>query len=223
MNKFFNTVIQDLDNDSTLKRVYQWVYYITGVLSFAPTAYVIYTLFSRDLLLGHFSWGMFLGIVFSLVWFVSSLAVSFIMFKYWKQHGDQLVDVMPSGNPYPNILFAADYLKCFSYSTALLYCTPIIIGAVLVFLWFVLTGEEGFYRDSNFFKALGYLLSAVVGIVLLAILFILFLRCISERMYLRVNVANDLRDLGDIYRNAAIVKNEADSDKPETVSNDNLE
>lgn len=226
MNKYFEAVIHDMDNDITLKKAYQWLYYITGALCLVSPISMLYSLLNkgRDLteLIKNIPWQATLAIIFLLVWLVATSAVCFLIFKYWKKHGDELKTTIPNGSPYTNTIFVSDYLKCFSYSSTLLYYVPIVVFVVLAFIWCALTNFADFYKDYHFFIGLGIVLLVIVLCALLAIGQVLLFRFLSEHIIMKVNMANDLRDLGDIYRNAAIVNNDSVEEKVEESST-NLE
>lgn len=210
MSNFINNVINDMDNDITLKKAYKWLYYITGAISLLNIAYIVSLLVScfHELRwqMEKGSWAFTLAIILSVALGAFTIYVSIITFRYWKQHGDKINNNIPNGTKYTNMLFMSDYLKCYSYNYLLNSTLPYTAFVAAAWLWIVLTGKLNVY--DVWYGLIVWTLAAVLTCVIMFVLILfvnLIIRIISEKLLLKVNIANDLRDLGDIYRNSAQV------------------
>ena len=94
------------------------------------------------------------------------------------------------------------------------------IGVVMVYIWQVLSGFHQFDFFDNFIKNLfGGLLATIFAAAascLVGYAIVFLFRWMGELMRLRAQVANDVRDLGDIHRAATF--NVTEEVEPEVVA-----
>ena len=142
-------------------------------------------------------WSNFVFWLMTLLWVVVNVFLCVVCFKYWKKHGDDIVNVK---NRYPNITFVADFLHTSNNSYVFVNLCSTAVFVVLAYLFMALTGEFNFYRGGNF---LLYLLGAIAFVIVYAIVLllqILVVSFITELLKRKIQVATDLQDVADVVR-----------------------
>ena len=221
MTKFLSLI----DSGKFFTRPMRWLYVVFAILSLVPTVLVLYYLYEAgvDGILGHAKgWVKFSGYLFCIVFALFVIIAGVLMFYYWMDRSRKVTQVVNEGDQIVAMPVWAHLVQSLMESWGVYVCLVPPIGAVLFYVWGLISG---FQVVNGHFEFGDYVKTLFVGIVALALfIFVCFLvsyivillaHFIGESIRVRAQIANDVRDLGDIHRAATILR-EAEEKTAET-------
>lgn len=213
--------VDAIDDLNIVRKAFRVLYYVMGIImGLMPLVFVlgmfgsVFAFLSpigrllSDVGIGSRSfegWPNFVFWLMMSLWVVGDMFLCVACFKYWKKHGDDIVNVK---NRYPNITFVADFLHTSNNSYVFVNLCSTALFVVLAYLFMALTGEFNFYKGGNF---LLYLLGAVALVIVYAIILLLQILAVSfitELLKRKIQIATDLQDVADVVRASEITKQE---------------
>lgn len=211
IDKFMRTV----DNGLFFREPMKWLYFFFGAVAFLPAfAFLIATIYFIKFNY-YTSWEIFTFVVNIICVFTFLLALGYLGWSFWSNRRRDLQQVVRIGDRINAIPIVAHYIQSVGEATfVFLFIAP--IGTyIITFIIGLLNGFSIFgvrYLDvENYFKAFFALILVFIGLVIglfgICYLGILFTHFITEKMRIKAQLANDLRDVADIQR-AAILPEE---------------
>lgn len=226
--KFCMTKLLSLiDSGRFFTRPMRWLYVFFAILSLVPTVLILYYLYEEgvDSILKHMEgWAKFSGYLFCIIFALYVIVAGILMFYYWMDRSCKVTQIVNDGDQIVAMPVWAHFVQSLMESWGVYTCLVPPIGVFLLYLWGLVSG---FQVVNGHFEFGDYIKTLFVGIVVLAIfIFVCFLlsyiiillaHFIGESIRVRAQIANDVRDLGDIHRAATILRDiEAAADEPET-------
>ena len=197
-----------IDNGKFFREPMRVFYLLNAIVPFlTPLLYliVIVPLWGRMdyVLLG---WTKICAIIALFLGFVWLLVLAYGTYVYWMNRRKALYRCFREGDDFKAIPLVANYIQCWGESYGLSLAIAPIGVYVIVYVMGLLCGFNiGYGFDFRIF-----LLCTLLGIVGLAVLCLaMFLLCYpivmfahfaSEKLRVKANLANDMRDLADIHR-----------------------
>ena len=222
MTKFLSLI----DNGKFFIQPMRWLYVFFGCLSFVPVLLVLYFLYDSgisNLLRYAEGWEKFSGYLFFFIYVIFTIVSAILMFFFWMNRSRKVMQVANEGDQIVAMPVWAHYVQSVLESIGV--CTFMLppMGAVLFFLWGLVSG---FKYVSHTFEFSDYLKTLLIGLLILAFfvlicflisyIIILLAHYIGESIRVRAQIANDVRDLGDIHRAVTILR-EAEETAVETT------
>ena len=209
LKKIFKKVVDAIDDLNIIRKAFRILYYVMGVnvgLGALQLPSLILPLLSSIGIEFAFSgWSEKAFWLLSLIWFCLMVCVFIVTFKYWKKHGDDIVNIK---NRYPNITFVADFMQTYTNSFVFFWLSNIVVIAVLAYLFMALTGEFQFYHNGRFLLYLLGVAGVIIVTAIIAVLLIMLVSFITELLKRKIQMAMDLQDIADVVRVSEITKKE---------------
>ena len=212
LKKIFKKVVDAIDDLNIIRKAFRILYYVMGVivgilpligvgvlLTQMPNAHDLLSLYNTNI------WTQIVLSILTTVWLVVLVFLFYASFKYWKKHGDNIVNVK---NRYPNITFVADFMQTYTNSFVFFWLSNIVVIAVLAYLFMALTGEFQFYHNGRFLLYLLGVAGVIIVTAIIAVLLIMLVSFITESLKRKVQMAMDLQDIADVVRVSEITKKE---------------
>lgn len=207
LNNGLDGLMKSLDNGKMFIKPIKWLYVLYGVFAFIIPILATYGIFDSDL--GRImdygnGWEKCMFVLFLLLFIVFMYVSAYIIFKFWmsrKEHIDQVVKV---GDNIVATPLVADHIQCFGEAMGVYIGVVAPFAICLFYLFALLSGFDGFYKDGIFIKVLLGCILAILALVILAWFIVFIAHYISEQIRLKANMANDLRDIADIHRSGII-------------------
>lgn len=209
MKKIFKKVVDAIDDLNIVRKAFRILYYVMGVIvglnALQLPSLILIPLQSFGIDLVFSGWSEKAFWLMSLIWFCLMVCVCVVTFKYWKKHGDDIVNIK---NRYPNITFVADFMQTYNNSFVFVFLSNIAVIAVLAYLFMALTGEFGFYHNGRFLLYLLGVAGVIIVAAIFAVLLIMLVSFITELLKRKIQMAMDLQDIADVVRVSEITKKE---------------
>ncbi len=212
--KILNKIVDGIDDSRIVKQAYRVFYYVIGVLCVISTIAAAIYGYKMIAEINHptiKTWSKFVFWFLFTVYTAIQIVAGVILFLYWKKHGDA---IGKTPCKYPNNLVLADLLQTLNNSYVFMGLASIVVGCILLYLGFILTGEEHFY-DGMFLKVSGILIGIIVGCIIVFMIMTTIVSFITEKIKQRIQISDDLSDVADVMRSAQIVKDEIVVAEPE--------
>ena len=208
MEKIIKKIVDKIDDLNIVRKGFRILYYVMGVINGLLPAVLLFGMLSWvgieiPRISTYFNgWPATVFWFMLLLWIGVTIFIFIVTFKYWKKHGDNIVNVK---NRYPNITFVADFLHTYIHSYVFVYLSSIAAFAVLAYLFMALTGEFGFYHGGKFLLYLLYVAVVIVVAAMGSLLLIMIVSFVTEALKRKVQMATDLQDTADIIRTSEII------------------
>jgi len=205
-----------IDNGKFFIKPQKWVYFLFGILAFVVPLVVTYLIYdSFDDFIGPLDsgWDKFVGFVGITLFFIYLYLTAFLIFFFWKSRIANIDAHVKVGDNIVAIPLWAHAIKSYGECLGMYIGLLPPVGGALLYLFCLLTGEMDFYHDWLFLIYLLAWILLTVASVYLAWIVISFFRFISECISIRPQIANDVRDLGDIHRAAVMPEENKQSEE----------
>jgi len=223
MSKFLSLI----DSGKFFIQPVRWLYVLFACLSFVQALLILYLIYEMgiDGILQYTEgWIKFSGYLFCFIFAVFVIVSAILMFYFWMNRSNKVVRVVNEGDQIVAMPVWAHLVQSILESSGVYLAIIPPTGAVLFYLWCIFTGFKYVdpYADAgDIFKILlAGLLALVLFIficLLLSYIIILIAHYIGESIRVRAQIANDVRDLGDIHRAATLLR-EAESTAAEPAN-----
>lgn len=206
-------VLNLIDNGELLKTPIKWLYIVNGILPFImPLAVFIAFLAAANF--REVFGSIMSSMLFMVILFICTLICAYLSYIFWKKRREQFSQIISGGNKFIAIPIWAHVIRSISEWCGLYFSAIFGTSAVAAYLCTIFTG---FHALRNV-DALDVLPNSFVTFIcsLIALAFVLFIiaifgyltiligRFISERILIKAQIANDVRDIGDIHRAATM-------------------
>ncbi len=209
IKNLFYKLLQLIDDKRFLIKPLKWFYYFKGGLPFIFPLLFIIAIIESEAIHFYSTWAEIVAWVFIVLFTLFLLFIAYINFLFWFDRARQLETIVRPGDSIVAIPLLADNIKNNGESFAILLSSSIIVGAVFFYLFLLLTGEGDIYRRGHFLIALLIIIVLTALCAMIAYFIILFTHFVAEKLRMRAQMCNDLRDVADIHR-AATMENETD-------------
>lgn len=202
IKNYFFRLLELIDNGRYLIRPFKWMYLMNAILSWAPAVFFIVAVIGQlePSLRYTEGWTKIVCILGIFIFFVFLLFVGYLGFLFWTNRKKRIDDIVKEGDSAIAIPLFADWVKCIGESCGMFLGLVIPIGLIVLYMFFLLTGYQGFYKDGTFIIVLFAMLGIIVVCEIASYFIILINRYISERIKIFGQMANDLHDVADIHR-----------------------
>lgn len=204
-------LMRTIDNGSIFIKPQKWVYFLYGILAFVFPILVTIWIFDEGDVYFRYSeifWTKFVAIIAIALFIVYMYLIAYLVFLFWKSRIANIDAHVKVGDNIVAMPLFSHLIKSIGECIGVYVGLLPPVGGALFYLFTLLTGEMDFYHDWHF---IGYLLlwALMSFLCVLVAWFIVFLfRFFSERITLLPQIANDVRDLGDIHRAAVMPEEE---------------
>ena len=221
-----------IDNGKFFIKPQKWWYFLLGVLAFVIPLLVTYKLgemaidtfrTSREVYNSELegaivrkaveesgfkeTWKGIVGVIGIILFLIYQYVIAFVIFYFWKSRIKNLDSHVKVGDNIVALPLLAHSVKCIGEVLGVYIGLIPPVAGIFLYIFCLLTGENDFYKEWNFVLYLLMLALAIVVCIMLAWFIIFIFRVFSERITLRPQIANDVRDMGDIHR-AAVMQEE---------------
>lgn len=207
IKQILSQFLQFIDNGVLLKKPMKWLYLLNAVLPFLIPVGVLVALISNaryDLNADYVGvWTSVVGYVFILLFVAALFIVAYVNFLFWMNRKQRLDTVVRTGDDIVAIPLLANLVQCVGESHAIFVGLVPPVAAALFYLFGLLTGIDRFYSSGKFAWGLALVALVALGAAAAAYIIVLFSHFIAERLRLLPQIANDVRDMGDIHRATA--------------------
>ena len=193
-----------------------WLYIVFACLSFVPALLILYYMYEEgiDGILRHTEgWIKFSGYLFCFLFALFVIVTAILMFYYWMNRSHKVAHIVNEGDQIVAMPVWAHFVQSLLESSGVYIALIPPMGATLLYLWGVITGFkyiEPYAEAGDIFKffLIGLLALAIFIFIclLLSYIIILIAHYIGESIRVRAQIANDVRDLGDIHRAATLLR-----------------
>lgn len=215
-SKTLGKLLSWIDNGKFFILPMKGIYYLLSVLPFLwliVLPYLYYQAFDSGMLTYANAWTKIVGVLFMIVFYVFVLAVCIFNFYFWFHRCKKIDHVVKVGDQIVAIPLFSHFVQSLGemYGLSVAVVTPVLI--IILYLFGVLTGVDalGATGGDNYLLIilLGLLFVIIYSVVsiIVGFLIVLITHFLSEIIKLPAQIANDVRDLGDIHR-AATMTNE---------------
>lgn len=206
---YFFKLLSWIDNGMFFINPTKWGYTILAWLSFLlPIAagILFYMAYEEDVFGSVNGWDKYSLILLFIVFFVFVCVAAYMNYLFWIHRRSAINSTVKVGDQIVTIPVFAHFVQSWGESAGLLLGLLPSIAVVLLYLWGILTGFHNLDLFDNFFKNLFGGLVVVILVVAaccyVGYCHVFIARWLGECMRLRAQIANDVRDLGDIHRAA---------------------
>ena len=227
MTKFLSLI----DSGKFFTHPMRWLYVVFACLSFVPALLILYFMYDTgvDGILRHAKgWIKFSGYLFCFIFAVFVIVTAILMFYYWMNRSHKVAHIVNEGDQIVAMPVWAHFVQSIFESFGVYIGIIPPFGAALFYLWGVITGFkyiEPHADAGDIFKLflLGLLALALFTFVCLFVSYIIILvaHYIGESIRVRAQIANDVRDLGDIHRAATLLREAEAADTAEPAEDTN--
>jgi hypothetical protein len=221
MTKFLSLI----DSGSFFIHPMRWLYVVFACLSFVPALVILYFMYEEgvDGVLGYTKgWIKFSGYLFCFIFAIFVIVSALLMFYYWMNRSHKVAHIINEGDQIVAMPVWAHMIQSSIESFGVYIAMIPSIGATLFYLWCVITGFKYVEPNASIGDIFILLLIGLLGLaffificLLLSYIIILVAHYVGESIRVRAQIANDVRDLGDIHRAATLLR-EADAAAVET-------
>ena len=217
IKKFIKLLLDLLDSGKLLKKPFEWLYFLMGILCFVPLVVALYFMYeewdSLMSLLGSGFWSNFVTMFMTDLSLLVLVLYGIIGFNFWINRKKKIDSVVVTGSRTIAIPMVADYnQRCGEVNSIFIAFVPIAV-AVLAFIACMLTNGFGFYTDWAFF----WMIPAVPAVAAVALFFayinVLVTRFFSEALKLLPQIGNDVQRISNGTGGTVL----AETEKPNQV------
>ncbi|MBQ0141544.1 MAG: hypothetical protein KBT06_01875 [Prevotellaceae bacterium] len=201
-----------IDNGKFFREPMKLYYVMNGIAAFAVPAFFIKILTQLWSTLQYLNgWSKFmteLSLVLVLIWLI---VLAYCALLYWLDRKKNLNKCVRIGDSIVAIPTIAHYIQCAGECFGIMLGLSVIGASFILYIFGLLSGF-GLFGGADGFS--GYLLFFLIAtIVLLVIILTTFLVCypivvwshvIGEKLRIKAQIANDVRDVSDIHRAATM-------------------
>ena len=205
----FYKLLSWIDNGKFFIKPSKWGYTILAWLSFLlPIAagILFYIAYNSGVFGRVKGWDLYSLILLFIIFFIFVCVAAYLNFLFWIHRRTAINSTVKVGDQIVIIPVFAHFVQSWGESVGLLLGLLPSIAVVLIFIWQILTGfsQMNIFDDylKNLFGGLIYIILIVAVCCFVGYCHVFFARWIGELMRLRAQIANDVRDLGDIHRAA---------------------
>lgn len=212
MTKFLSLI----DSGRFFIQPMRWLYVLFACLSFVPALAILYFMYDTgvdDILRHTEGWIKFSGYLFCFIFTLFVILTAILMFYYWMNRSHKVAHIVNEGDQIVAMPVWAHFVQSILESSGVYFAIIPPMGATLFYLWGVITGFkfiEPYGEAGDIFKVLflGLLVLAIFIFICLFLSYIIILiaHYIGESIRVRAQIANDVRDLGDIHRAATLLR-----------------
>ena len=223
INYYLSKLLSWIDNGRFFIDPMKWIYMVFAYLSFVPPIIVFwffYTLSDEGFFKPMSGWTKFTAYLFFFVFCIIVVFAAILMYYFWKNRCKKINHAVKVGDQIVALPLWAHWNQSLGESIGVYIGVVPPIAGVLIYLWGLITGFDYLkYFGDNILQTI--ILSLIVLAVFIAIHIligfgiVLISHFISESIKLRAQIANDVRDLGDIHR-AATMQNVEPAKEEET-------
>ena len=215
--KFYMTKFLSLiDSGKFFIQPMSWLYVVFACLSFLPALLILCCMYYAgigDILSYTEGWTKFSGYLFCFIFALFVIVTAILMFYYWMNRSHKVAHIVNEGDQIVAMPVWAHFVQSIFESSGVYIAMIPPMGATLFYLWGVITGFKYMLPYAEFgdiMKALLVGLLALAIFIFICLLFgyiiILIAHFIGESIRVRAQIANDVRDLGDIHRAATLLR-----------------
>ena len=204
IKEYFYKLLHLIDDKRFLIKPLKWLYYFKGILPYILPLLFIYFFISDNPAKYYSTWAKVVSWIFFVLFTVYLFIVAYINMLFWFQRAGILEKVVRPGDDIVAIPLVADNIKNDGESLAIMLSTIVIVGAIMLYVFLMLTGEEEFYKYGNFAYGLLAIIGLIIACAVISYFIILVTHLIAERLRMRAQMCNDLRDVADIHRASAL-------------------
>lgn len=205
-----------IDNGSFFISPMKWIYMVFAYLSFIPPFILVYFIFelSDEGLFKYMSgWSKFTAYLFCIIFLAVVVIAAIIMFFFWKDRCKKINQAVRVGDQIVALPLWAHLNQSIGESLGVYIGIVPSIAGILIYIWGLLTGFEYLNMFGNnilqtIFISLLALAAFIIANIFIGFVIVLISHFISESIKLSAQIANDVRDLGDIHRAATMKSNE---------------
>ena len=212
MSKFLSLI----DSGRFFIHPMRWLYVVFACLSFVPALFILYYMYDTgiDGILRYTEgWIKFSGYLFCFIYALFVIVTAILMFYYWMNRSHKVAHIVNEGDQIVAMPVWAHMVQSIIESSGVYIAMIPPMGATLFYLWGVITGFkyiEPYAETDDIVKMLllGLLILVIFIFIclLLSYIVILLAHYIGESIRVRAQIANDVRDLGDIHRAATLLR-----------------
>ena len=194
----------------------RWLYIVFACLSFVPALPILYYMYDAgidDILRRTEGWVKFSGYLFCLIFAIFVIVTAILMFYYWMNRSHKVAHIVNEGDQIVAMPVWAHFVQSVFESSGVYIAIIPPLGATLFYLWGVITGFKYIEPHAEAGDIIKILLIGLLGLaifvfvcLLLSYIIILIAHYIGESIRVRAQIANDVRDLGDIHRAATLLR-----------------
>ena len=205
----FYKLLSWIDNGKFFIKPTKWGYTFIAWLSFllpVATGILFYLTYDEGIFRGAKGWDLYSLIILFIVFFIFVCVAAYLNFLFWIHRRTAINSTVKVGDQIVTIPVFAHFVQSWGESVGLLLGLLPSIAVVLIFIWQVLTGfnQMDLFGDylKNLFGGLICIILIVAICCFVGYCHVFLARWMGELMRLRAQIANDVRDLGDIHRAA---------------------
>lgn len=217
-----NSLMRNVDNGRFFIKPQKWLYFINGIIAFIFPLVVTYLIIdNKDLkyMFENSTWNKFVGILAIILFLVFMYYTAYITFLFWVSRMNNIDVHVKEGDNMVAIPLYAHYIQSYGEFLALNIGLIPSVGAVLLYLFLLLTGEANFYHDRHFLTYFLILVLVIIALVVGAWAIAFISHFISECIRVIAQIANDLRDVRDIHHSEGkSIKDGSEKEKKEKAA-----
>jgi len=209
----------------------RWLYILFAYLSFVPALFILYWLYDTGIdggLQYAKGWVKFSGYLFCFIFAVFVIIAAILMFYFWMNRSQKVVRDVNEGDQIVAMPIWAHFIQSIFESSGVYIGIIPPFGAALFYLWSVFTGFKYIIPFSEFGDIIKMFFVGLVALafftlicLLMSYIVILLAHYIGESIRVRAQIANDVRDLGDIHRAATMIYEAQESANSESTTSTN--
>lgn len=223
IKQYVDRLLQYIDSGRFFRNPLKVLYILFGVCAFLPAVMLLLEFFSEDTWnslnsLGYYldGWSkviMYLALFLILVYLV---LLGIIGLYYWLNRKNDLYNTIRIGDKIKALPTIAHFVKCLGESYGVLSFLAPLGVYIISYVLLLITGFKplGVVEIGEFFKYLflGLLVAPVLAVILFlhSYLIILLAHGISERLFIKTSIANNVSDIGDIQRATTMTEEESE-------------
>ena len=188
-----------VDNGKIIKKPFKWLYVLSGALCTLPMlagiGVIIWQWEEIFNLLNPNFWTDFVCIMMAFFVVYALLIYAIWGWYFWKNRKEDLDGVIRTGSRTVAIPLVAHLNQSSGEHTSLFLVYISVVSFVLAYVTCMLTNAFDFWNDFGFIL---YLIGGIIGLAAIAVvayLYLLFVRFISERIRLLAQIGNDVHHM----------------------------
>ena len=231
MTKFLSLI----DSGKFFIHPMRWLYVLFACLSFVPAFLILYVVYDTEISrIFRYAdgWEKFSAYFFFIIFIIFVIVTAILMFYYWMNRSHKVAHIVNEGDQIVAMPVWAHFVQSILESWGVYIAIIPPFGTALFYVWGVVTGfkyiaphaDAGDIFKTFLIGLIGWALFTLVCL-LVSYIIILIAHFIGESIRVRAQIANDVRDLGDIHRAATLIReaeetvvsepNEEPDDEPE--------
>lgn len=189
----------------------RWLYIVFAYLSFVPPIAVLYFIGDVADVLDYLGgWTKISGFLFFFFFVALVVIAALLMFQFWMNRSNKVVRVINEGDQIVAMPTVAHLLQSVGEANGVYACIVPPLGAILFYVWGILTGFKYVSYGDQFFEyfflGLLVLVLFIAACLIVGYILVILAHFTGESIRVRAQIANDVRDLGDIHRAATMIR-----------------